>query len=68
MMQILARASRWQKLLENGAYGSAAELAAADGIDPSYLSRVWQGTLLAPDIVEASLDERLPAGVGTAKC
>jgi hypothetical protein len=64
MVKASARAFRWRKLLETGGYGSAAELAAAEGVDPSYLGRVLLLTLLAPDLVEAILDERLPAGVG----
>lgn len=63
MVKALARAFRWRKLLETGAYGSATELAAAEGVDPSYLGRVLRLNLLAPDLVEAILDERLPAGV-----
>jgi hypothetical protein len=54
----LARAHRWQGMLESGAHGSIAELAAAEGINPSYLARVLRLTLLAPDIVEATLDGR----------
>jgi hypothetical protein len=67
MVKALARAFRWRKLLETGVYGSAAELAAAEGVDPSYLGRVLRLTLLAPDLVEAILDERLPAWVGLAE-
>ena len=43
----LVRAHRWNKLLESGRYGSAAELAAAEKINPSYVSRVLRLTLLA---------------------
>lgn len=64
MVKALARAFRWRKLLDAGAYGSAAELAAAEKVDPSYLGRVLRLTLLAPDLVEAILDERLLVGVG----
>ena len=37
------------------------ELAAAERINASYVSRVLRLTLLAPDIVEAILDGRQPA-------
>jgi hypothetical protein len=67
MVKALARAFRWRKLLETGVYGSAAELAAAEGVDPSYLGRVLRLTLLAPDLVEAILDERLPTWQGLAE-
>ena len=47
LVKALARAHRWNKLLESGRYGSAAELAAAEKINPSYVSRVLRLTLLA---------------------
>ena len=58
LVKALARAHRWQGLLESGRYGSIAELAAAERINPSYLARVLRLTLLAPAIVEAILDGR----------
>ena len=38
-------------------------MAAAERIDRGYLGRILQLTLLAPDIVEAILDGRQPAGL-----
>ncbi len=67
MVKVLARAFRWRKLLDSGAYASVGELALAEGIDPSYLGRALRLTLLAPDIVETILDDRLPDGVGVAE-
>lgn len=58
LVKALARAHRWNRLLETGRYGSAAELAAAEKINPSYVSRVLRLTLLAPDIVEAIIEGR----------
>ena len=58
LVKALARAFRWRKLLEAGAYGTIAELAKAEKINPSYVSRVLRLTLLAPEIVEAILDGR----------
>lgn len=52
MIKALARAFRWRKLLETGAYNTVHEIAAAEGINASYVSRVLRLTLLAPDIVE----------------
>ena len=48
MIKALARAFRWRKLLETGVYGTIEELAAAEKINPSYVSRVLRMTLLAP--------------------
>lgn len=58
LVKALARAHRWQGLLESGAYGSIQELAAAERINPSYLARVLRLTLLSPETVEAVLDGR----------
>ena len=66
MVKALARAFRWRKLLETGVHGTVEEIAAAERINPSYVSRVLRLTLLAPDIVEAILDGRQPAGLTLA--
>ena len=60
LVKALARAHRWQRLLESGECASITELAAAERIDRSYLCRVLRLTLLAPEIVEAILDGRQP--------
>jgi hypothetical protein len=60
MVKALARAFRWRKLLETGVYGTIAEIAAAEKINSSYVSRILRLTLLAPQIVEAILDGRQP--------
>ena len=58
LVKALARAHRWQVLLESGAYGTIEELARAEQINPSYLARVLRLTLLAPELVESILDGR----------
>ena len=63
LIKALARAHRWNRLLESGRYGSAAELAAAEKINPSYVSRVLRLTLLALDIVEAIVEGRQANGI-----
>jgi hypothetical protein len=47
--------------------GTVEELAAAEKINSSYVSRVLRLTLLAPDIVEAILDGRQPAKMTLAE-
>ena len=54
----LAMAFRWRRLLETGLYSTAAEIAVAERVNDSYVSRVLRLTLLAPCIVEAIMDER----------
>jgi hypothetical protein len=56
LMKAIARAYRWQRLLEQGTYSSLRDLAAAERISPTYVSRLLRLTLLAPEIVEAVLN------------
>jgi hypothetical protein len=63
LMKALARAWRWQKLLDEDCYTGIAELAAAERISRSYVCRILRLTLLAPDIVERILDGRPTAGL-----
>ena len=58
LVKVLARAHRWQGMLDSGEYGSIEELAREERINPSYLARVLRLTLLAPEIVESILDGR----------
>jgi hypothetical protein len=48
-------------LLENGTYGCLEEIAKAEKIGASFVSRIIRLALLAPDIVEAVLAGRQPA-------
>ena len=63
LVKALARAFRWRKMLETGRYGTIDEIAAAEKINDSYVSRLLRLTLLAPSIVEAILDGRQPEGM-----
>ena len=60
MVKALARAFRWRKLLETGVYGTIEELAAAEKSNSSYISRVLRMTLVAPAIVDATLNGTQP--------
>jgi len=61
LIKAIARAHRWNRMLERGEYGSITELAQAEGVTESYLARILRLTLLAPKIVETILDGRLNA-------
>ena len=63
LVKALARAFRWRRMMEAGRYGTINELAAAEKINSSYVSRLLRLTLLSPDIVEAILDGRQPDGM-----
>lgn len=62
LMKALARAFRYQKLLDEGRYASISEMAKAERIERGYLGSILRLTLLAPDIVEALLDNRASEG------
>ena len=50
LVKAIARAFRWRKLLETGRHATIKEIAKAEKINPSYVSRVLGLTLLAPEI------------------
>lgn len=60
LVKALARAFRWQKLLDDGTYSTIKEIATKEKIDPSYVGDVLRLNLLAPDIIEMILDGRQP--------
>ena len=53
LVKALARAWRWQRQLDGGVYASLSDIAAAEKLSPSYVSRIARLALLAPDIIEA---------------
>jgi hypothetical protein len=63
MIKSIARAFRWREMLENSTYATLAEIAAAEKINESYVSRVLRLTLLAPEMVEAIIDGRKPPDI-----
>ena len=56
----LARAFRWQALIDSGQFSNAKELAESVGKDAAYVARVLRLTLLSPKIVHAALAGTLP--------
>lgn len=61
MVKVIARGHRWQQILFDGVYNSIDDLAEAEKINPSYVSRIMRLACLAPAIVEAILEGRQPA-------
>jgi hypothetical protein len=55
LVKALARAWRWQCMLDEGVYTSVSEIGDAENISKSYVSRILRLALLAPDIIEAIL-------------
>ena len=58
LVKALARAWRWQRMLDDGAYASVS-LGEPENVSKSYVSRILRLALLAPDIVEAILAARM---------
>lgn len=56
----LARAFRWQEMIEKGKAKSNSDLARKLKLDPSYIARIIRLTSLAPDLIEAILDSQEP--------
>jgi hypothetical protein len=63
LVKALARAFRYQRMLDQGRYASITEMAAAERLERGYLGSLLRLTLLAPDIVSAILDGRQPQGL-----
>jgi hypothetical protein len=58
LVKAVARAWRWQRMLDEGLYTSVSEISEAENIGKSYVSRILRLALLAPSIVEEILDRR----------
>ena len=69
LVKALARAFRWkQRMLESGEFATIAELADREGIALSYMTRLLlRLTLIAPDIVEVTLDGQQRSEVTLAR-
>jgi hypothetical protein len=72
LLKALARAFRYQRMLDSGKYTTIGEMAAGEKLDRGYLGRLLQLTLLAPEpkatpggryIVEAIVEGRQSEGV-----
>jgi len=62
LVKALARAFRYQRLLDQGRYATISEMAEGEKIERGYLGSLLRLTLLAPDLVEAILDRRQSEG------
>ena len=63
LVKALARAFRYQKLLNEGRYASISDMATGEKIERGYLGTLLRLTLLAPDLVGAILNGRQPEEV-----
>jgi hypothetical protein len=60
MVKALARAFRWQQLLENGTYATITDIAEAENINETYVGRVLRLTLLSPQTIDMIVSGRNP--------
>ncbi|CAH0127952.1 hypothetical protein [Roseomonas sp. CECT 9278] len=66
LVKALARAFRYQRMLDEGRYASISEMADAERIERGYLGSLLRLTLLAPDLVTNALDGRHMPSVALA--
>ena len=64
MITNIARAFRWQTLIDEGKFSNVHELARAIGKDDGYVSRITRLTLLSPEIIHAIIAGTLEKDIG----
>lgn len=60
LIQALARGWSWRKLLDRGQVSNLTEIAVREKLSIGYVSRLFDISFLAPDIIAAILDGRQP--------
>lgn len=63
LLKAMGRGIYWQQLIDNGTVSCAIEIAEREGIHRSTVSDLLRLSLLAPDIVQAAYEGRLPRAV-----
>ena len=63
----LARAYRWQRMIDSGEVAGMEAIAAQCGVDRAYVSRILGLTALAPDIIGAILAGNEPDGISLSR-
>ena len=63
LIQAVAKAWKWRRMLDRKEALSFAEIIVREKIGATYAARIYDLSLLAPDIVEAILDGRQPVGL-----
>ena len=60
MIKTLGKAFYWKRLIDEGVYSTASQLAHVLKLEPGWVAEVLRMTMLAPDIVEAIFEGRQP--------
>lgn len=63
LVKAIARAHRWRQMLKDGEYQTRHDLAKAERINSSYVSRLLRLTLLSPAMLELVLAGHQPEGL-----
>ncbi len=63
LVRLVVQAHDWWDRLLSGTSATAAEIAASEGVERTYVSRILRLAFLAPDIVEAILDGTAPVSL-----
>jgi hypothetical protein len=63
----LARAHRWQRMIDSGDVTGAEAIPEQHGLDRTYVSRILGLAVLAPDVVEAIVKGNEPSGLSLGK-
>lgn len=63
LLKAMGRGIYWQQLIDNGVVSSGREIAKREGIHQSTINDLLRLALLAPDIVQAAYEGRLPRAV-----
>ncbi len=63
----IARAHRWQRLLDSGEIPGVEAIAAKTGVDRTYIGRLLRLATLAPEIVQAVLAGNEPSGLSLTR-
>jgi hypothetical protein len=67
LVKALARAFRYQRMLDQGLYESITEMAGAERLDRGYLGRLLRLPLLAPNITDGIINGRQPHSMGLSR-
>ena len=67
ILRAIARAKRWQKLLDDGVFKTTSEIAEVLQTDQSYVARTIRLAYLAPRIVRLFLEDKAPPRLSLAK-
>jgi hypothetical protein len=63
LVEGLARAFYWQRLIDEGVVGSGVEIARQEGLDQATVNESMRLTLIAPEIIESILKGTHPHGL-----